>query len=367
MSAAFCFKPLGEWGIFPALKPAVIAGPCSAESREQMLAIASALAANGIGVFRAGLWKPRTRPGCFEGVGQKGLPWMKEVQERCGLKVCTEVASATHVQACLEAGIDMLWIGARTTVNPFLMQEIADALRGVDIPVLVKNPVSPDIALWSGAIERILEAGVSRVGLVHRGFADLSVHEYRNAPLWQLAVEMHLRYPQMPVFCDPSHIAGDRAFVSEIAQQALNLGMDGLMVEVHNEPAKALSDASQQLEPAAFAQMMDSLNVRDADSDDSAYQERLRILRSRIDEDDRRLLEALADRMETSRLIGKCKREKNVAIVQTLRWEEVLERNCRTGEAMGLDRDFVSRLFNTIHDASVREQNQLISSDDQDN
>ena len=337
-------------------KPYIIAGPCSAESREQVLSVAGSLSDWGVDALRAGAWKPRTHPGCFEGVGEKALAWLVEARERFGLKVCTEVASSHHVECCLKAGIDILWIGARTTVNPFLVQEISDALRGTDAHVLVKNPVSPDIELWSGAVERLSAAGLKRIGLIHRGFTSSSQKRYRNDPQWHLAIEMRSRFPGLPIICDSSHIAGKSCYVGELSQRAMDLGFDGLMVECHDNPSCALSDAAQQLTPESLKEMLSSLTLRSEVSDNALFNEKVRSLRSQIDSLDDELVSTLARRMEISREIGRCKKENNVSIVQLGRWQDLLADVLREGESYGLDRKFLSDLFSLIHEASISQQ-----------
>lgn len=333
-------------------KMTIIAGPCSAESEEQVLATAAGVKAAGVEVFRAGIWKPRTHPGCFEGVGVQGLPWLSRVKRELGLKVCTEVASAKHVEACLAAGLDLLWIGARTTVNPFLMQEIADALKGSDIPVLVKNPINPDIELWSGAVERLQRSGVGHIGLILRGFSSLSESKYRNSPRWSLAFEMKSRHPELDLICDPSHMAGKRDYVPELSQRALDLGFDGLMVESHIRPTEALSDAAQQLTPDELVAMLSGLQHRCGEiggGDIERY-------RAEIDECDELLIKTLCRRMRASEAIGRCKKAQGVQIFQFERWEEVMEKAVGEGVRGGLEKSFVERLFNNIHAASIKIQ-----------
>ena len=336
-------------------RPLVIAGPCSAESESQVLETARGLKPLGVGVFRAGLWKPRTHPGGFEGVGEKGLSWLARVREETGMKTATEVAGAKHVEVCLESGaVDILWIGARTTSSPFLVQEIAEALRGTDIPVFVKNPLSPDMDLWSGALERL--SGVGSLGLIHRGFTPSGSSPWRNDPLWRIAIEMRTRFPGMPFLVDPSHIGGDRRFVGELSQKALDLGFDGLMIEAHCNPSEALSDAAQQLSPSQLGEILSSLRLRRQDSDDAAYREVIDSLRARIDDIDESLLALLADRQAVSREIGRYKKEHGIAIVQAARWDEVMTSVLERAEALGLPADTVRRIFTAIHAASVRSQ-----------
>lgn len=352
--------------IFGQQRPWVIAGPCSAESEEQTVRTASALARFRVRAFRAGLWKPRTRPGCFEGVGEQGLPWLTRVRDEFGMKVCTEVASASHVEKCLAAGLDMLWIGARTTTNPFLVQEIASALAGCDVPVLIKNPVCVDINLWEGAVERLRLSGVSRIGLVFRGFSTLAGGSYRNAPDWHAVVRMKQSFPDLPIFCDPSHIAGDASLVGGLSQRALDLGFDGLMLEAHCNPEAALSDSAQQLTPDALGALMRSLRVRSQSTSDAALEGRLLELRSGIDALDDELLRILGSRMDICREIGKLKNSAGVSILQPSRWDDVLRAAIRDGEAYGLDSEFITNLFNIIHSASIAEQN-VISENDSEN
>lgn len=334
----------------------LIAGPCSAESLPQLLETARSLAGCGVSVFRAGLWKPRSHPGFFEGVGEEGLAWLREVRQETGLRVATEVASARHAELCLKAGIDLLWIGARTTTSPFLVQEIAEALRGTAVPVLVKNPVNPDPDLWAGAVERLLAAGTGPVSLVLRGFTTPESGPYRNAPLWPIAIALRSRFPSLPMLVDPSHMAGNRALIPGICQRALDLGMEGLMVEVHPDPDQARSDAAQQLTPADFRALLSGLHERRSGSGDAAWQTEIETLRDQIDAIDARLLELLASRMEISRRIGSAKRARGIAILQPGRWEEVLSEVIRRGGELGLSEEFLRKLFTAVHEESVRRQ-----------
>lgn len=337
----------------------MIAGPCSAETERQVLSVAAVLREQGVAVMRAGLWKPRTRPGHFEGVGRAGLAWLCRAREEYGLRICTEVACREQVESCMQAGVDLLWTGARTTSSPFLMQEIADALRGADIPVLVKNPLNRDIELWIGAIERLSRAGLRRIGVIHRGFSSVESLDYRNVPGWQTAVELRTRYPRLPFFADPSHIAGDRKLVGEVARRALALGVDGLMIEVHCRPGEALSDAAQQLSPEEFGALLKELRLFRKDSDDREYRDELMQLREQIDLIDGTLIQALAARMEISRRIGECKKARRVAVLQTARWEEVLEKAVRKCRDCGLRDDFVKAVFQLLHAESVRIQDEM--------
>lgn len=353
--------PINEWGFFHLPpRPCVIAGPCSAESLDQVMDTARGLKEIGINVFRAGIWKPRTHPGSFEGVGVEGLRWLQQVKKELGLKVCTEVASERHVFECLKYGIDMVWLGARTTANPFLVQEIAEALRDTDIPVLVKNPVNPDIDLWIGALERLNREGVKKLGVITRGFTSFEKMNYRNAPQWQLSIELRSRFPELAFFCDPSHMAGDRKYLLEISQRAMDLGLDGLMVESHCNPACALSDAKQQLTPEDLIGMLNEIVVRDSDTENEDYRNNISALRARIDVLDEQIVKVLGERMSISREIGVQKKNNNIAIVQANRWDEVLEKVVKLGEAKGLDSEFVVNVFNAIHDASVEEQNKIL-------
>jgi chorismate mutase len=361
MAKTLDIVPVSEWGFFTLPRPMVIAGPCSAESEEQVMETARALAESGLHVFRAGIWKPRTHPGSFEGVGIPGLKWLKRVKEETGMKVCTEVASEKHVYECLKYGIDMVWMGARTSANPFLMQEIADALRDTDIPVLVKNPVNPDLDLWIGALERLNQAGVRKLGVIHRGFSTTDSAPYRNAPGWQIAIELRSRYPDLPFFADPSHMGGDRKYLLELSQRAMDLGLEGLMIESHCNPAVALSDAKQQLTPPALVDMLLSLQIREKDSGDKNYREGIDQLRAQIDILDENLLYTLGSRMGVSKKIGTYKREHNVAILQMSRWDQLLAGMQEKARAYGLSEKFVADVFNAIHEESVRVQNEVLS------
>ena len=338
-------------------RPLVIAGPCSAETEEQVLASARQIAAEGIRIFRAGLWKPRTKPGGFEGVGAAGIPWLQRVKRETGMYVTTEVATPAHVEAALAGGIDLLWIGARTAANPFAMQEVADALRGHDIPVLVKNPVSPDLELWIGAVERIHNAGIRRLGVIHRGFTSIDKSLYRNHPLWAIPIELRRRYPQLPIFCDPSHIGGKRELIAPLAQQAMDLGFDGLIVESHCSPDEAWSDKNQQITPQALAYILRNLVIREM----ASTTENLNELRGQIDKLDDRLLELLASRMRVSREIGRYKKEHAMPVLQAQRYEELLARRAAQAVELGMDREFMRTVLQYIHQESIRQQMQVLS------
>lgn len=349
--------PLETWGLFSSGKrPVVISGPCSAESREGVLGAARAVSALGVEVFRAGAWKPRTSPHSFAGFGEEALPWLVEARAETGMKVMTEVASPLHVEAVLKAGLDAVWIGARTTTNPFLVQEIAEALRGSDLPVLVKNPMSQEVALWIGALERLADVGLKKLGVIHRGFTSCEPSRYRNLPYWQIPISLKQQIAGLPVFCDPSHIAGNRSYVSEIAHQASDIGFDGLMIECHQNPSAALSDASQQITPAELGRLLRSLEHRSVSVEDGQMQALLDDYRARIDRLDADLLQTLAHRMEISEQIGLLKKEHQLSVVQPQRWEKLEERAVKNGADLGLDADFVRRLFRLIHQASIERQ-----------
>lgn len=338
------------------LRPMVIAGPCSAESYEQVIDTATQLSSMGVSIFRAGLWKPRTKPGSFEGVGSRGLPWLMRVKELTGMKVATEVANAQHVAEALAAGIDILWTGARTTANPFSMQEIADALRGTDTPILVKNPVNPDLELWIGAIERLYNAGLRHIGVVHRGFSSYEPHIYRNPPLWHIPIELRRRYPHIPLIGDPSHIGGKRELVASLSQTALDMGYDGLIIETHCDPQSALSDAAQQITPSALQEILSQLVVRDTQLPTEALAD----LRRRIDTIDNELIGLLAERMGVSREIGFFKKEHNIPIVQAHRYDEILSRRTAQATELGMNKDFIKTILQAIHEESVQQQLKLM-------
>lgn len=358
----FDIIPLYEWGMFTDPRPSVVAGPCSAESEEQVMETAKGLRELGINVLRAGIWKPRTHPGCFEGVGAEGLKWMQRAREEYGLKIATEVAGEKHVAECLKAEVDMVWLGARTTANPFLVQEIADALKGTDIPVLVKNPVNADLDLWIGALERLSMAGIKKLGVIHRGFSTFDKIKYRNDPQWQVAIELRSRYPELPFFVDPSHMGGSRDYILEISQRSLDLGFEGLMIESHCNPSCALSDAKQQLTPAELKELLhNKIVVRENDSDSPEWRDNIDQLRAKIDVIDENLLYALGSRMRVSSQIGEYKKNNNIAIIQTSRWDHLYAKVVEKGEEYGLSEKFLSVVFNAIHEASVEVQNEIIS------
>ncbi|MCI2228871.1 bifunctional 3-deoxy-7-phosphoheptulonate synthase/chorismate mutase type II [Polaribacter sp. MSW13] len=340
--------------------PLVIAGPCSAETEEQVLKIAHELKDSDVSYFRAGIWKPRTRPGNFEGVGALGLGWLKKVKEETGMKTCTEVANAAHVKLAIENDVDLLWIGARSTVSPFIMQEIADALQGTDKIVLVKNPVNPDLALWLGGIERLYTAGIKNLGAIHRGFSTYEKSKYRNIPEWQLAIEFQNRFPDLPLICDPSHITGNREMIFDVSQTALDLNFDGLMIETHFDPDNAWSDAAQQVTPTALKQIMEDLKIRKQTETDSDYRESLGNLRAQINVVDGQLIEMLGKRMKVADKIGALKKEQNVAVLQSRRWNEILGNMILEGEEKGLSEEFVLKMFKAIHQESINHQEKII-------
>lgn len=343
-------------------KPLIISGPCSAESEEQVLETTRQLAEEGrVDLFRAGIWKPRTRPNSFEGVGKNGLKWLKKAGEKYNIPTTTEVANSGHVEACLEAGIDYLWIGARTTVNPFSIQEVADALKGVDIPVFIKNPINPDLQLWLGAVERVRNAGIERIGLIHRGFSTQEVTPFRNQPKWELAIEMMRTLPEVPIICDPSHIAGSRDLIGMISQKALDLDMDGLMIESHMTPEQALSDAKQQVTPTKLTSILDELVIRHPSAADPVFKDKLTKLREEIDGLDNTLIETLSARMDIVRQIGEYKRDNAVTILQVQRWDEILKNRLASAGVLGLDPEFVSRILQLIHKESIRTQTTIMN------
>jgi chorismate mutase len=339
------------------VRPIVIAGPCSAETEEQVLETARGIAAQGIKLFRSGIWKPRTKPGGFEGVGTPGFDWLKRVKQETGMYVATEVANKEHVLAALQAEVDMLWIGARTSVNPFAVQEIADALRGVDVPVFVKNPVNPDLELWIGAIERLYNAGVRRIGAIHRGFSSYSRKTFRNPPMWHIPIELRRRIPELPIFCDPSHIAGKREGIALLCQQAMDLQFDGLIIETHCCPEAAWSDAAQQITPDTLAQLLSRLIIRDADRPSQFFSE----LRWRIDQIDEAILELFARRMQVSVEMGEYKRKNNMPALQTIRYSEILEHCTEFGTTLDLDTEFVRNVVKELHEESIRKQMEVMN------
>ncbi len=341
-------------------RPWVVAGPCSAETEEQVMETAHQLADKGYKIFRAGIWKPRTRPGAFEGVGTVGLPWLKRVKEETGMYVGIEVANAHHVYEALKYGIDILWIGARTTANPFAVQEIADALKGMDIPVLVKNPVNPDLELWIGALERINRAGIKKLAAIHRGFSTYDDSKYRNHPQWQIPIELRRRIPELPIICDPSHIGGKRELIYKISQEAMDLNFDGLIIESHRCPDKAWSDAKQQVTPDELKKITKKIVLRGANIGDK-YRASLDELRTEIDRLDTTLLETLEKRMSISEAIGKYKKDNNITILQTRRYDEIMNNRRKQGASLGLSEEFTTKIFEDIHEESVTRQNIIMN------
>ncbi|HCN52551.1 MAG: bifunctional 3-deoxy-7-phosphoheptulonate synthase/chorismate mutase type II [Prevotella sp.] len=338
-------------------RPFVIAGPCSAESEEQIMATAKQLAAKGCHNFRAGVWKPRTKPGGFEGHGEVALPWLKEVKEETGMLVATEVATPEHVELALKYGIDILWVGARTSANPFAVQALADSLKGVDIPVFVKNPVNPDLELWIGALERINLAGVKRLAAIHRGFSSYDKKIYRNLPMWQIPIELRRRIPNLPIICDPSHIGGRRELVAPLCQQAMDLGFDGLIVESHCDPDHAWSDAKQQVTPDVLDYILSLLVVRD----EKMTTEGITQLRHQIDELDDQLMNLLSKRMRVCREIGQYKKEHNMTVLQPARYNEILDKRGAQGALCGMAPEFTAHVFELIHEESVRQQIEILN------
>ena len=354
-------KELRSWlDDFGLSHPLVIAGPCSAETEEQVLTIAHQLKDSDATVLRAGIWKPRTRPGNFEGVGALGLKWLQKAKEETGMLTTTEVANPNHVDLALKHDVDILWIGARTTVSPFIVQEIADALKGTDKIVLVKNPVNPDLSLWLGAVERLHTANISKLGVIHRGFSAYEKTGYRNNPEWQIPIELQNKFPDLPLILDPSHIAGRRDIIFDLCQTALDLNYDGLMVETHHTPDKAWSDAAQQITPETLVQIMQDLKVRKEISASEEFQNKLSTLRSKIDITDSQILEILSKRMKIAEEIGKVKKDQNVAILQTKRWNEILGKMVLEGESKGLSEEFVLRMFKAIHQESINHQQKIL-------
>jgi len=355
-------KEMRKWlDAFGLSHPLVIAGPCSAETEEQVLKIAHELKDTDVTVYRAGIWKPRTRPGMFEGVGAIGLKWLQRVKKETGLLTATEVANKDHVKLALDHDIDILWIGARSTVSPFIVQEIADALEGTDKIVLVKNPVNPDVALWLGGVERLYSANIKKLGLIHRGFSTYEKSKYRNNPEWQIAVEVQNRFPDLPLICDPSHITGNRSMIFDTCQMALDLNFDGLMVESHWDPDNAWSDAAQQVTPSNLVQIMKDLKIRKTTTEEESYQAELQNLRTQIDVADQTILDTLGKRMKVSEAIGRLKKENNVAVLQSKRWNEILGRMVLEGEERGLSEEFILRLFKAIHQESINHQEQIVN------
>ncbi|RBA28486.1 bifunctional 3-deoxy-7-phosphoheptulonate synthase/chorismate mutase type II [Flavobacterium tibetense] len=355
-------KSLGTWlDDFKLDHPLVLAGPCSAETEEQVLKIAHELKNSDVSIFRAGIWKPRTRPGGFEGVGEIGLKWLQKAKAETGLLMATEVATAAHVKLAIEHDIDVLWIGARTTVNPFAVQEIADALNGTDKIVLIKNPVNPDLSLWLGGLERLYNANIKKLGVIHRGFSTYEKTKYRNNPEWQIAIDLQNRFPDLPLICDPSHITGRRDMIQEVSQQALDLNYDGLIIETHIDPDNAWSDAAQQVTPATLKQMFIDLKMRKPTDENAEWNKALAMQRAYIDELDSKLIDFLGKRMVVAEKIGQLKKEKNVAILQNKRWNEILGKMILEGSEKGLSEEFILKIFKAIHQESISHQEKIVN------
>jgi chorismate mutase len=344
-------------------RPLIISGPCSAETEEQMVETATRLAKTGkVDMLRAGIWKPRTRPGSFEGVGTKGLGWLAQARKATRLPTAVEVATAKQVEDALHFDVDLLWIGARTTVNPFSVQEVADALRGVNVPVLIKNPINPDLELWLGAVERVAKAGIKKIGIIHRGFSSYGNTEYRNAPMWHLAIEMRRRHPELMMINDPSHICGNRHMLQEVAQKAIDLDYDGLMLESHIDPDKAWSDAKQQVTPERLSDILGSIKWRHETTDKREFVVALEKLREQINHIDDELMQLLGQRMRIADKIGEYKKENNITILQTNRWNDILERAFKKGEALGLSKEFITKYYDSVHMESINHQTRIMNS-----
>lgn len=347
--------PLSRWKEFKS-RPFIIAGPCSAETEEQVMTTARELVDKNINVFRAGIWKPRTRPNSFEGVGKKGLRWLKTVKEEFGLPVATEVANEKHVEQALQYGIDILWIGARTSVNPFAVQEIADALKGSDVIIFVKNPVNPDVDLWTGSIERLINVGLEHVGAIHRGFSIFEKTSYRNQPNWQIPIELKRRFPDIAILCDPCHISGDRQYLQELSQKAMDLNFDGLMIETHPDPINAWSDSLQQVTPDDFKKLITSLVIRNSLPNDPKLLDLLNEFRKQIDIFDDALIDLLEERMKVVEEIASYKKEHNITVLQRPRWDEILQNSLQRGKNKGLSTELIETIFRAIHIASINKQ-----------
>ena len=362
MSKKIEIADLSTWPIKNVDRPLIIGGPCSAETEEQVMETAKGIKAAGIPIFRAGIWKPRTRPNSFEGIGAQGLIWLQKVKAETGMLTATEVANGKHVELALGAGVDILWIGARTTVNPFAVQEIADALRGKDIPVLIKNPINPDLELWIGAIERLSAVGITKLAAIHRGFSTYQKLKYRNDPQWQIPIELKRRLPNLPIFCDPSHITGDRNLLDEVTQKAMDLNYEGLIIESHCKPEEAWSDAKQQLTPKSLEELLANLVLRDPEADNEVINNTLGELRHLIDDFDQKLLELLENRMQVAKTIGHYKKENNITVLQNKRWGQILEKSLENGKKKGFSEQFINNLFKAIHQESINQQEDIMNS-----
>jgi len=354
-------QPLSSW-ITATKEPLLIAGPCSAETEDQLVATAHLLKNTGrVTALRAGIWKPRTRPGEFEGIGSIGLEWLKRAKAETGLPTAVEVATAKHVEEALSAGVDILWVGARSTANPFTVQEIADALKGHDVPVMVKNPVNPDISLWIGAIERINNAGITKLAAIHRGFSSYEKSAFRNEPMWDIAIHLKTLAPHLPIICDPSHISGNRDLIGYVSQKALDLDMQGLMIESHIDPSVAWTDAKQQVTPAALSDLIDHLTLRKPETENAQVNDKLTELRNNIDKIDDLLIQKIAERMKIAEQIGTYKKENNITILQVNRWDEILNKRINYGKALKLSPDFTEKLLELLHTESIRKQTEIMN------
>jgi chorismate mutase len=354
-------QPLSSW-ITAKNQPLLIAGPCSAETEDQLVATAHLLAATGkVSALRAGIWKPRTRPGEFEGIGSIGLEWLKRAKAETGLPTAVEVANAKHVEEALKAGVDILWVGARSTVNPFTVQEIADALKGVDIPVMVKNPVNPDLSLWIGALERINNAGITKLAAIHRGFSSFEKTAFRNEPMWDLAINLKTHAPELPIICDPSHISGNRELIPYVSQKAMDLDMQGLMIESHIDPSVAWTDAKQQVTPSALKELIEHITLRQPEVVDNKVKDKLSELRNGIDKIDDLVIQKLAERMQIVEQIGNYKKDNGITILQVNRWDEILQKRTKYGQALKLSAEFTEKLLELIHSESIRKQTEIMN------
>ena len=361
MSKKLNIEPINSW-IKNDSDPLIISGPCSAESYDQLRETCTQLKSHGINLMRAGVWKPRTRPGTFEGNGEDALRWIADIKKELDVQFTVEVANTSHIELALKYGIDILWIGARTTVNPFSVQEIADAIKGTDTPVLIKNPINPDLSLWMGALERINKAGISKIGAIHRGFSMTGKSKYRYVPMWKIAIDLMSNMPELPVICDPSHICGNREMIFETSQKALDLGYDGLIIESHIDPDNAWSDAKQQVTPSRLIEIMKELKIRKQNNLEEEYKEKLDKYRSQIDVFDQNILEIISKRMKISNEIGSLKKSKNVAVLQNKRWKQVLEKMVIEGNEMDLSSEFTRKIFKAIHQESINHQEKIINS-----
>jgi chorismate mutase len=363
MKLNFNIQPFNSWANVTK-EPFLIAGPCSAETEEQLVATAHLLAKTGrVSVLRAGIWKPRTRPGEFEGIGSIGLEWLKRAKAETGLRTAVEVATAKHVEEALAAGVDILWIGARSTANPFTVQEIADALKGVDVPVIVKNPVNPDLSLWIGALERINNAGITKLAAIHRGFSSHEKTAFRNEPMWDLAINLKTHAPELPIICDPSHICGNRELIPYIAQKALDLDMQGLIIESHIDPSVAWTDAKQQLTPSALDELMGRLEIRKSGAGTPEVKDKLAELRSEIDKIDDLVIQKIGERMKIAEKIGQYKKDNAITILQVSRWDEILNKRIAYGKALNLSAEFTEKLLELLHSESIRKQTEIMNKD----